>query len=288
MPDGSVKYIHIAGRPSENESGIPEFVGAVTDVSERKRAEEEREKLSQLEADLAHINRVNILGELAASISHELKQPISAAMLNARTCITWLKQEKPALDEACETANNVLKAGKRATEIIDRLRSLYKKAPRHRESVDVNEIIADMVVMLRGEANRCAASVRTDLAAEIPQIAADRVQLQQVLMNLMLNAIEAMRETGGTLAIRSELKDGRLLISVSDTGMGLPAEKADQIFNAFFTTKPQGSGMGLAITRSIVESHGGRLWATANDGPGATFHFTLPIAAEALLAPTGT
>jgi PAS domain S-box-containing protein len=288
MPNGSVKYVHVVGRPSEDESGLLEFVGAVTDVSERKQAEEEREKLGQLEADLAHINRVNMLGELAASISHELKQPISAAMLNARTCITWLKQEKPALEEACETANNVLKAGKRATEIIDRLRSLYKKAPRHRESVDVNEIITDMVVMLRGEANRYAASVRTDLAAEIPKITADRVQLQQVLMNLMLNAIEAMRETGGTLAIRSELEDGRLLISVSDTGMGLPAEKADQIFNAFFTTKPQGSGMGLAITRSIVESHGGRLWATANDGPGATFHFTLPIAAEALLAPTGT
>src|SRR6202007_1226414 len=130
----------------EDESGLLEFVGAVTDVSERKQAEEEREKLGQLEADLAHINRINMLGELAASISHELKQPISAAMLNARTCITWLERGKPALEEACEAANNVLKAGKRATEIIDRLRSLYKKAPRHRESVDVNEIITDMVV----------------------------------------------------------------------------------------------------------------------------------------------
>lgn len=281
MPNGYVKYVHVVGRPSENESGLLELVGAVTDVSERKQAEEEREKLSQLEADLAHINRVNMLGELAASISHELKQPISAAMLNANTCITWLKQKPPALEEACDTANNVLKAGKRANEIIDRLRSLYKKDPPKRELIDVNEIITDMVVMLRGEANRYAASVRTDLAAEIPKITADRVQLQQVLMNLMLNAIEAMSETGGTLAIRSELEDGRLLVSVSDTGVGLPVERADQIFNAFFTTKPQGSGMGLAISRSIVESHGGRLWATPNDGRGTSFHFSLPIATTA-------
>jgi len=149
--------------------------------------------------------------------------------------------------------------------------------------VDANELVREMVVMLRGEANRFGVSIRTDLDADLPRVTADRVQLQQVLMNLMLNAIEAMKETGGVLTVKSQRdENGRVMISVSDTGVGLPAGKADQIFNAFFTTKPQGSGMGLAISRSIVESHGGRLWATPNDGRGAAFHVTLPTVAEAV------
>jgi signal transduction histidine kinase len=167
----------------------------------------------------------------------------------------------------------------RAAAIIDRLQSLYKKTPPQRESVDVDEIIGEMVLLLRGEANQYAVSIRTDLAADLPKITADRVQLQQVLMNLMLNGIEAMKETGGVLTVKTGPGEGgQVLISVSDTGVGLPAGRADEIFNAFFTTKPQGSGMGLAISRSIVESHGGRLWATSHNGRGATFHFTLPIA----------
>ena len=162
-------------------------------------------------------------------------------------------------------------------EIIDRLQSLYKKSPPQRELVDVNEIISQMVVLLRSEASRCEVSLRTQLGVDLPKITADRVQLQQVLMNLMLNGIEAMKETGGRLAVKSQLgEQGQLLISVSDDGIGLPDEEADQIFNSFFTTKPQGSGMGLAISRSIIEAHDGRLWATANEGPGAIFHFTLP------------
>ena len=168
------------------------------------------------------------------------------------------------------------------------MRSLYKKSPPQRESLDVNEIVQEMVVLLRGEAHRYAVSIRTDLAPNLPKITADRVQLQQVLMNLMLNAIEAMNETGGVLTVKSQLgQNGQVLISISDTGVGLPAEKGDQIFSAFFTTKPQGSGMGLAISRSIVESHGGHLWATANNGRGATFHFTLPTAAEEVKLPVG-
>ena len=167
----------------------------------------------------------------------------------------------------------------RAADIIDRLRSLYKKTPPRRESVDVDEIIGEMVLLLRSEANEYAVSIRTDLAADLPKITADRVQMQQVLMNLMLNGIEAMKETGGVLTVKTGRDEGdQMLISVSDTGVGLPAGRADEIFNAFFTTKPQGGGMGLAISRSIVESHGGRLWATSNDGRGATFHFTLPTA----------
>jgi signal transduction histidine kinase len=173
-----------------------------------------------------------------------------------------------------------VKDGSRATEIIDRLRSLYKKSPPQRELVDVNEIVREMIVLLRGEANRYSISMRTELTADLPKITADRVQLQQVLMNLMLNAIEAMKDTAGELTIKTELgQGGQLLISIIDTGVGLPNGKAEQIFDAFFTTKPQGSGMGLSISRSIVESHGGRLWAADSPPGGARFCFTLPAKA---------
>ena len=251
---------------------VVKWYGAATDIQDRKRAE-------QLQADLAHTNRVSMLGELAASISHELKQPIAAAMANAQASLRWLKREQPDLDQACRSVEAIVKDEARAADIIDHLRSLYKKTPPQRESVAVNEIIGEMVLLLRGEANEYAVSIRTDLAADLPKITAERVQLQQVLMNLMLNGIEAMKETGGVLTVKTERSEcGQLMISVSDTGVGLPAEKAAEIFNAFFTTKSQGSGMGLAISRSIVEAHGGRLWATSNDGRGATFHFALPAA----------
>jgi signal transduction histidine kinase len=181
--------------------------------------------------------------------------------------------------EARKGTEKIIEAGALASEIINRLRSLYKKAHPKRELVAINEVIGEMVLLLRGEANEYAVSIRTDLAADLPKITADRVQLQQVLMNLMLNGIEAMKETGGALTVKTGRGEcGQVLISVSDTGVGLPAGRADEIFNAFFTTKPQGSGMGLAISRSIAESHDGRLWATSHDGQGATFHFALPAA----------
>ena len=222
------------------------------------------------------------MGELAASIAHEIKQPITGAMANARASLRWLKRDQPDLQEACDAIGNIERDGARANEIIDRLRSLYKRNPPQRSPLDANDVITEMVVLLRGEATRHAISIRTELAADVPKITGDRVQLQQVLMNLMLNGIEAMHETGGVLMLKSErYKHGHVLISVSDTGVGLPADHADQIFNAFFTTRPQGSGMGLAISRSIVESHGGRMWATANDGRGATLQFTLPVQVEA-------
>jgi PAS domain S-box-containing protein len=270
--------------PLRNEVGnIIKWYGTAIDIEDRKSAEEERETLR---ADLAHVNRVSILGELAASVSHELKQPIAAAMTNANTCIRWLKRDQPDVDEALQATSRIIKDGSRATEIIDRLRSLYKKSPPQRELVDVDEIVCEMLVLLRGEANRYSISMRTELAPDLPKITADRVQLQQVLMNLMLNAIEAMKDTAGELTIKTEMGQGGLaLISVSDTGVGLPNEKTEQIFNAFFTTKPQGTGMGLSIRRSIVESHGGHLWATANSGRGATFYFTVPTAAEVVKAP---
>jgi signal transduction histidine kinase len=251
---------------------VVKWYGAATDIQDRKRAEE-------LQADLAHTNRVSILGELAASISHELAQPLTVTTANAKASLRWLQRDPPDLTEVRKGTERIMEAGTLASEIISRLRSLYKKTPPQRESVDACEIIGEMVLLLRGEANEYAVSIRTDIAADLPKITADRVQLQQVLMNLMLNGIEAMKETGGVLTIKTVRGDGgQVLISVSDTGAGLPAGKADEIFNAFFTTKPQGSGMGLAISRSIVEAHGGHLWATSHDGRGATFHFTLPTA----------
>jgi signal transduction histidine kinase len=209
-------------------------------------------------------------------LAHEIKQPIAAAVTSANTCIEWLAQEPPNLDRARAAAARIDKYGNRAAEIIDRIRSLYKKSPPQRELVDVNGIVQEMLTLLKGEATRYPIAMRAELTTDLPKIMADRVQLQQVFMNLMLNAIEAMKDSGGELAVKSQLQDGQLQFSISDTGVGLPTEKMEQIFSAFFTTKPQGSGMGLSISLSIVESHGGRLWATANDGRGATFHFTLP------------
>src|SRR5258707_8233670 len=277
-PDGTVKHIHGIGHPVLSATGeLVQVLGRMVYVTERKRAEEARDKLRQLEADLAHTNRVSTLGEMAASLAHEIKQPIAAAITCANSCIEWLAHEPPNLDRARAAAARIDKYGNRAAEIIDRIRSLYKKSPPQREWVDVNGIIQEMLTLLKGEADRYSVPMRTELAAELPKIIADRVQLQQVFMNLMLNAIEAMRDEGGELTVKSELQDGQLQFSVSDTGVGLPMAKMDQISSAFFTTKPQGSGMGLAISRSIVESHGGQLWASANSGGGATFHFTLPI-----------
>ena len=278
LPNGMVKWIHTVGHPVLSNIGDLEgFVGSSTDITELKSAEREREKLRQLEADLAHIDRVSTLGEMAASLAHEIKQPIAAAITSANSCVEWLAHEPPNLDRARAAAARIDRYGNRAAEIIDRIRSLYKKSPPQRELVDVNGIIGEMLTLLKGEATRSSIAMRTDLSAELPQIMVDRVQLQQVFMNLVLNAIEAMKDLGGELTVKSQLQDGQLQFSVSDTGVGLPSEKMEQIFSAFFTTKPQGSGMGLAISRSIVESHGGQLWGSANIGGGATFHFTLPI-----------
>jgi len=284
LPDGTIKYIHAVGHPFFDAAGnLVEYVGTAVDVTERKRAEEERERLRQLEADLAHIGRVTTLGELAASLAHELNQPITAAITNANTSLRWLARAEPDLDEAREAIMRIVKDGTRAAEVINRLRSFYKKGtPPQPELVDMNEVAHEMMMLLRNEANRYSIAMRTELAPKLPRVMADRVQLQQVFMNLMLNGIEAMKETGGELTIKSQSgNDGQILISVSDIGVGLPTDEADQIFNAFFTTKPQGTGMGLAITRSIIEAHGGRLWASANTGRGATFHFTLPSEATA-------
>jgi PAS domain S-box-containing protein len=290
LPNGMVKWIRTVGHPVLSDTGnLEQYVGSSTDITELKSAEQEREKLRQLEADLAHINRVSTLGEMAASLAHEIKQPIAAAITSANSCIEWLAHEPPNVVRARAAATKIDKYGNRAAEIIDRIRALYRKSPPQSELVDVNGIIFEILTLLKGEANRHSVAMRTELSAQLPKIMADRVQLQQVFMNLILNAIEAMKDSGGDLTVKSELQDGQLQFSISDTGVGLSIEKMDQIFSAFFTTKPHGSGMGLAISRSIVESHGGRLWATANDGIGATFHFILPTTTQELnVRATGT
>jgi signal transduction histidine kinase len=224
------------------------------------------------------------MGELTASLAHEVNQPIAAAVTNANTCLRWLTREHPDIEEARAAAMRIVEDGTRAAEIIKRTRLLFKKGTPQRELVDVSEVIREMIVLLRGEATRHNILVGTELAADLPQVMGDRVQLQQVLMNLVLNGIDAMKDMDGAreLAIKSQrAENGQLLVSVIDTGMGLPQQQADQIFNAFFTLKPQGTGMGLSISRSIVESHGGRLWAADNSPRGASFYFTLPIEAEA-------
>ena len=247
------------------------------DITERKRAEEERERLRQLEADLARINRMSMMGELAASLGHEINQPIAAAAINATACLRWLQREPPEIEEARQTASRIVSDLARVGDIIERNRSLYRRGTPQREPIDLNEIIRQMVALLHDPANRQSISIRTDLDAALPTTTADHVQLQQVLMNLMLNGIEAMQDESGELSVTStRTEDSQLLISVSDSGTGLPGEEPERIFEAFFTTKPQGTGMGLSISRRIIESHGGRLWASPNTGRGATFQFTLP------------
>ena len=247
---------------------------------ERKRAEE---ALRQAQTDLAHVNRVTTMGELTASLAHEVNQPIAAAVTNANTCLRWLAADTPNVEEAREAAMRIVNDGRRAADIISGIRLLFKKGTTQHELFDVNEVIREMIVLLHSEAVRYSISVRAELAADLPQVMGDRVQLQQVLMNLMLNGFEAMKDVDVTreLAIKSQRTENeQLLVSVSDTGVGLPPQQTDQIFNAFFTTKRHGTGMGLRISRSIVESHSGRLWAADNSPGGASFYFTLPTKVE--------
>jgi C4-dicarboxylate-specific signal transduction histidine kinase len=247
-----------------------------TESLERKHAEEARR---EAQAELARVSRVTTMGELTASLAHEVNQPIAAAVTNANTCLRWLTRDHPDVEEARAAAMRIVKDGTRAAEIVKRIRLLFKKSTQHGELVDANEAIREMIVLLRSEATRYNITVRMELAADLPRIMGDRVQLQQVLMNLIANSIDAMKEVDGAreLAVKSQRTEKEeVLVSVSDTGVGLPPQQADQIFNAFFTTKPHGTGMGLRISRSIVESHGGRLWAADNSPRGASFHFALP------------
>jgi PAS domain S-box-containing protein len=280
-PDGHIRNIHTVGHPVLSTSGdIVEFVGTVMDITDRRQAERERERLRQSLEDLAHVNRVTMMGELTASLAHEVNQPIAAAVTDAKTCIRWLTRDHPDLEEAREAASRTVKDATRAGEIINRIRLVFKKGTPQWKPVDVNETIREIAMLLSNEATRYSVSVRTELAERLPEVLGDRVQLQQVMMNLMINGIDAMKEVNATrtLTIKSQrAKDEQLVVSVSDTGLGLPVQGAGQIFDPFFTTKLDGTGMGLRISRSIIESHGGRLWADDPSPRGASFHFTLPL-----------
>jgi PAS domain S-box-containing protein len=276
--DGTVIWVRETAKAVPRVNG-PIVLIASEDITEQKRA---AEALREAQADLAHVSRVTTMGELTASLAHEVNQPIAAAVTNAKTCVRWLAADTPNIEEAREAAMRSAKDGTRAADIISRIRMLFQKGSAERESVDINEVIREIIVLLRGEATRYSITVRTEPGTGLPRLMGDRVQLQQVFMNLVLNGIEAMKDVDDQreLFIKSERwENEQVLVSVHDTGSGLPPQ-ADRIFDAFFTTKLHGTGMGLSISRSIVESHGGRLWADGNSPRGATFHIALPAGVD--------
>ena len=261
------------------EGKVLKFVGTTTDIDDQKRTEE---ALRQAQADLSRINRVTTMGELAASLAHEISQPISGAITNANVCLRKLDNDKPDLGEVHAAVTRIGRDTQRAAEILNRIRSQFEKGSVNQETVDMSETVRETVALLRSEAMRHNISIRTELAADLPQIVGDRVQLLQVAMNLIVNSIEAMKDVDGLreLVVKSQrAENDQVLVSVSDTGIGLSPQLAEQIFDPFFTTKPHGTGMGLRISRTIVESHGGRLSADPATGRGATFRLSLPAIA---------
>ena len=281
LPDGTLKYAQGIGHPVLNTNGdLVEIIGTVIDITERKRAEQERAKLYQLEADLAHMNRVSVMGELTASIAHEVNQPLSGVVSNASACLRWLAADTPNVEEARETARRIVRDGKRAAEIIARIRALTKRTAKHRETLDLSETIREVLPLVGDEAKKRSVIIHTCFAETVFPVMGDRVQLQQVLLNLVMNGLEAMSTIADRpreLLITSRNADQDYVeVVIQDSGIGLNRDESARIFDAFYTTKPTGMGMGLSISRSILEAHGGRIWATANDGPGTTFHFTLP------------
>lgn len=277
MPDGSVKYVHVVAHADRDQADQLEFIGAVVDVTATKLAEE---KLHKAQVELAHVMRVTTLGELTASIAHEVNQPLAAIITNAEACLRWLDRETPDLPAARRSVEWVIKGGNRASEVIRRVRTLAKKSGFEKVPLDVNDVVKEVIVLVQRELSSQLVSLRSELAPALPAILGDRVQLQQVIINLVMNGIEAMQQITDRpreLMIRSGQDEAhRVLLSVTDCGVGISAENASQLFDAFFTTKSSGMGMGLSICRSIVEAHDGRLSALPNQGPGATFQFVLP------------
>jgi PAS domain S-box-containing protein len=281
MPDGSIKYVHATARAVLDNPGGIEFVGAVTDVTARKRAEE---KLHETQAALAHVTRVTALGELAASIAHEVNQPLAAVVANAAACLRWLDREPPDLKEARGTMESIIKDGNRAGEVTQRVRAFVNKTTNQKLPLHINDVVHEAVTLVQHELFSHRISLRVELTPVLGIVLADRIQLQQVILNLVINAIEAMQavtDRPRELLIRTQQDEAhQIRVTVRDCGVGLAAENTDRLFNAFFTTKAGGMGMGLSICRSIVDAHGGRLSATGNIGPGATFQLTLPLQEE--------
>jgi C4-dicarboxylate-specific signal transduction histidine kinase len=284
LPDGTLKHIEVTGRPLVSADGTRvELLATQFDVTERRRAKEESEKLRQLEVDLAHMNRLGIMGELTASLAHEILHPIATARNNARAGMRFLEMQPANLHEVREALACVVRDADRAKEIVDRVRDHMKKAPARKQPFDLNEAIGEVMVMVRTALEREKVSAHTDLMHMAP-IMGDRVQLQQVLLNLIMNAVEAMSavsDEARELTIRTEQSKAGILVVVRDSGPGIDPNRYDRVFQPFFTTKKTGTGMGLAICRSIIVAHGGRLWAEVNQPRGAVFQFTLPPASEA-------
>jgi signal transduction histidine kinase len=283
MPDQSVKYLHTIAQGTRDQEGRLEYIGAVQDVTERRRSEE---ALGMARSELAHVARVTSLGALTASIAHEVNQPLSGIITNAGTCLRMLAADPPDVDGARETARRTIRDGNRASDVIARLRALFSKTASTTESVDLNEATREVIALSSSELQRSRVILRPEFADDLPPVTGDRVQLQQVILNLLLNASDAMSgvdDRPRQLAIRTARdEDDRVRLTVQDVGVGLEPHTVDKLFDAFYTTKNSGMGIGLSVSRSIIERHHGRLWAVPNDGPGATFSFSIPRKPESV------
>ena len=281
MPDHSIKYLHTVAHATRDQDSQLEYIAAVQDVTERRLSED---ALGRLRSELAHLARVTTLGALTASVAHEVNQPLSGVITNASTCLRMLADDPPNVAGARETARRAIRDGNRAADVIARLRALFERKAGATEAVDLNESTRDVLALSSHELQRGCVIVRTDLADELPPIVGDRVQLQQVVLNLLLNASEAMstvEDRPRQLLLRTERDaDDRVRLIVQDAGVGFGPQDAERLFDAFYTTKTGGMGIGLSVSRSIIEAHHGRLWAEPNDGPGATFSFSIPVAPQ--------
>jgi len=277
MPDGKIKHLHVRAHRVRYESGKEEIVGALMDITESRKSQA---ALDAAQTALAHASRVATLGEISASIAHEVNQPLAAIVANGHACLRFLRRETPDLDDVRGAVEWIVKDGNRAGEVIRRVRGLMKKADTEKVLLDINDVINEVAALLRRELTAQQVTLQLELAAAIPAVVADRIQLQQVIINLVMNGVEAMQAIAGgphALEVRSYQDEAhQVVVAVKDSGAGIPGEAAERVFDAFFSTKPGGLGMGLSICRSIIEVHGGRLWSSANTGPGATFQFALP------------
>ena len=288
MPDGTVKHVHVVAQASRDQHGRIEYIGAIQDVTQQRRSEE---ALGKLRSELAHVARVMSLGTLTASIAHEVNQPLSGIVTNASTSLRMLAVDPPNVDGARETARRSIRDANRAADVIARLRALFAKKAPTVEAMDLNAATREVIVLWQSELQRSRATLRAELADDLPRVIGDRVQLQQVIINLLRNASEAMSgidDRPRVIVIRTGLEGhNAIVLSVQDAGKGFDPNGVDKLFEAFYTTKHEGMGIGLSVSRSIVESHGGRLWAVPNDGPGVTFSFSIPRLAEATIDTNG-
>ncbi|HEY3252862.1 MAG TPA: ATP-binding protein [Polyangiaceae bacterium] len=280
MPRGALKHIHLVGDLLGEAGERRVFVGAVQDVTDRKLAEE---GLARARSELQHAARATALSAITASIVHELNQPLAGIITNAGTCLRFLAADPPKVEGAQATAQRTIRDGQRAAEVLKRLRDLFARKPPRNEPLDLNDAAREILLLTSSELQSGRVVLHSDFAADLPAVVGDRVQLQQVILNLVLNAAQAMREVDGRprdLWLSTAARpDAEVTLSVRDSGVGAAAEDLEQLFNAFYTTKPDGMGVGLSLSRSIIEAHGGRLWASANDGPGLTLSFSLPVPA---------